>query len=175
MQASSVADQAARDALKDTQRRIEAIIQVHRRLYTADDVEAVDMQAYLDAIVRELEDTFSTPQAPRRLVLHVDPVKLHTDRAVSVGVVVNELVSNACKYAYRPDEPGDVRIGFRLDGETGLILTVEDDGRGMEAGAGPKGTGLGGRLIKAMARSLGAELRHDPDHSGVRAILTMPA
>lgn len=173
MQASSV-DGAAKAALKDTQRRIEAIIQVHRKLYTADDVEAVDMQGYLGALVRELEDTFSTPAAPRRLTLEVDPVRLDTDRAVSVGVIVNELISNACKYAYAPTEAGDVRIVFRREAK-GLLLTVEDHGRGMDADAGPKGTGLGGRLIAAMAKSLGSKVEYDPSYAGVRATLRVPA
>ena len=59
MQASAV-DGEARAALKDTQRRIEAIIQVHRRLYSSEDVESVDMREYLAALVRELQDTLSS-------------------------------------------------------------------------------------------------------------------
>jgi len=174
MQASALDDTVARAALKDTQRRIEAIIQVHRRLYTADDVETVDMQGYLEALVQELEDTFSTPAAPRRLTLSVDPVLLDTDRAVSVGVIVNELISNACKYAYAATEPGEVRIGFRRLADE-FLLTVEDFGRGMSEAASPKGTGLGGRLIAAMARSLGSQVVYDSAAPGVRATLNVRA
>lgn len=174
MQASALDDQVAKAALKDTQRRIEAIIQVHRKLYTADDVETVDMQGYLEALVQELEDTFSTPAAPRRLTLNVDPVQLDTDRAVSVGVIVNELISNACKYAYADTEPGEVKIALRQQ-TGGLVLTVEDHGRGMQAAPNPKGTGLGGRLIAAMARSLGSQVVYDPAAQGVRATLTVRA
>jgi two-component sensor histidine kinase len=174
MQASHVGDPAARAALEDTKRRIAAIGQVHRRLYTADNVEAVDMQPYLEAMASELEETFSTPGAPRRLVLGVDPVQLQTDRAISLGVIVNELVSNACKYAYAPTEPGEVRVSL-ADAPGAVILTVEDHGRGMTPGAAPMGTGLGGRLIAAMAHSLRADLAYDPAHAGVRAIVRVPA
>jgi two-component sensor histidine kinase len=174
MQAQALTDQASRDALKDTQRRIEAISQVHRRLYTSDDVEGVDMQSYLTALVRELEDTWSTPTAPRRLELAVEAVRLNTDQAVSVGVIVNELITNACKYAYAPAVAGAVRIGLRRESDTALILSVEDDGPGL-GGAEPKGTGLGARLIKAMAKSLGSAVVYDPDHAGVRATLRVPA
>ena len=175
MQASYLPDETARAALQDTQRRIEAIIQVHRRLYTSGEVETVDMQDYLAALVRELEDTWSTPQAPRRLQLDVEPIRLQTDRAVSLGVIINELISNACKYAYEPAEAGEVRIGLSRDGEAELLLTVEDDGRGLDEAAPPQGTGLGGRLIKAMAKSLGSNVVYETDRQGVRASLRVPA
>lgn len=98
MQASAV-EGPARAALKDTQRRIEAIIQVHRRLYASEDVQAVEMKGYLAPLLRELEDTLSSAESPRRIVLLAQDVRLATDKAISVGVVVNELVTNACKYA----------------------------------------------------------------------------
>lgn len=172
MQASSVEAGVARSALKDTQRRIEAISQVHRRLYSSGDVESVDMQDYLEALVRELQDTLSSAASPRRLFLIADEVRLETDRAVSLGVIVNELVTNACKYAYKRGEPGEVRIRL-ADGEEGLTLTVEDDGAGMPKDGAVQGTGLGGRLIKAMAASLNSEVVYDAEHSGVRAILRL--
>jgi two-component sensor histidine kinase len=172
MQASAL-DGAARTALKDTQRRIEAITQVHRRLYSAQDVESVDMNDYLGALVRELEDTLSSTAAPRTLSLVSDPVRLATDKAVSVGVIVNELITNACKYAYRRGQAGEVRVRLTDEG-AGLTLTVEDDGVGMAADGVVHGTGLGGRLIKAMATSLESEVLYDRAHSGVRATLRLP-
>ncbi|HLZ73909.1 MAG TPA: histidine kinase dimerization/phosphoacceptor domain -containing protein [Phenylobacterium sp.] len=172
MQAQAVDEGVARSALKDTQRRIEAIIQVHRRLYSSGDVTSVNMQDYLEALVRELEDTLSSAASPRRLRLVSDEVRLETDRAVSVGVIVNELVTNACKYAYRRGEPGEVRIRL-ADGGGSLMLTVEDDGAGMPPDGAVQGTGLGGRLIRAMAASLNSEVIYDAAHSGVRATLRL--
>lgn len=171
LQAGAVADHAARAALQDTQRRIEAIGQVHRRLYTSDDVQAVDMAAYLDSLVRELAESWSGAVGAR-LQLTAEPVRLDTDRAVSLGVIVNELITNACKYAYAPGEEGEVRIVLVKDGEDRLRLTVEDDGRGWTPGDAVQGTGLGARVIRAMADSLGAEIVYDAAHRGVRAVLT---
>ena len=171
MQASALSDTAAKDALTDTQRRIQAIAQVHRRLYTSDDVELVAMDDYLAALVSELEQTWSTASSPRALKLCAEPIKLKTDRAVSLGVIVNELVSNACKYAYGPSG-GEVRIGLAANGSGGFVLSVEDDGCGLADGSKPKGTGVGTKLIRAMAASLQAELSFDPRHVGVRALVT---
>jgi two-component sensor histidine kinase len=171
LQAAALTDEVARSALRDTQRRIEAINQVHRRLYTSDDVQSVDMQAYLGALIAELEESWSPPGGLRRVHLTAEPVQLDTDRAVSLGVIVNELITNACKYAYAPEEPGEVRVSLVREGEAALRLSVEDDGPGLSRGEAPQGTGLGGRVIRAMADSLGASVDYDPAHRGVRASL----
>lgn len=171
LQSNALSDEGARAALTDTQRRIAAIAQVHRRLYTTDDVEQVDMQEYLGALVRELAETWSSSCSPRSVTLAAETVRLPTDRAVSLGVIVNELVSNACKYAYPDNGPGDVRVSLRRDGDDGFMLIVEDDGVGIPKGQKPRGTGIGTRVIKAMAQSLQSTIEFDPGHKGVRAIL----
>ena len=174
LQATALDDGAARLALEDTQRRIAAIAQVHRRLYTSNDVEQVDMREYLGALVEELGETWSTPAAPRTLRLAADPIRLSTDRAVSLGVIVTELVSNACKYAY-PARAGEVRVSLSGDGDGHFRLAVEDDGVGMATDAAPRGTGVGTKLIRAMAQSLQTMVEYDtaPKRTGpgVRATL----
>ena len=171
MQAGLLGDQAARAALEDTQRRIAAIMQVHRKLYTADNVEAVEMNGYLATLLHELEDTWSTPESPRRLTLEAAAIRLHTDKAVSVGVIVNELVTNACKYAYPIDAPGEIRVALRRDGPDHLMLCVEDDGVGLGAEPVAKGTGLGSRIVGAMAASLKSQVKYEGRGPGVRAQL----
>jgi two-component sensor histidine kinase len=173
LQAAALDDEAARAALRDTQRRIEAIGQVHRRLYTSDDVQTVDIAAYLAGLLSELEDG-GAGALGARLRLTAEPIRMSTDRAVSLGVIVNELITNACKYAYAPGEQGEVRVILAKDGDHGLRLTVEDDGRGLAPGEVARGTGLGAKVIRAMAESLGAQIDYDPAHRGVRANLSAP-
>jgi two-component sensor histidine kinase len=173
MQSRSVAEEEAKSALADTQRRIAAIAQVHRRLYTSDTVDVVDMAEYLAPLVAELEETWSTPEAPRALSLAAEPIRLSTDKAVALGVIVNELVSNACKYAYPGDVAGAVRVTLRDQGDA-FVLQVEDDGCGLPADGSIKGTGLGSKLVGAMAKTLKAVVAYDPTHAGVRATVTAP-
>ncbi len=170
LQATALTDPSAREALEDTQRRIQAIAQVHRRLYTSNDVESVDMQEYLGALVDELAETWSTEALPRALSLAAEPIRLPTDRAVSLGVIVTELVTNACKYAY-PNGGGEVRVALRRIDDDVFLLAVEDDGCGIPEDAVPRGTGLGTKLIRAMAQSLQSIVEYDPTHTGVRATL----
>jgi two-component sensor histidine kinase len=171
MQAGALADPAAKDALDNTQRRIQAIAQVHRRLYTSDDVQSVEMSEYLAALAAELEEAWSTPVAPRQIRLTSERIRLKTDRAVPVGVIVSELVANACKYAYESGASGEVRIDLRRDGESRFSLAVEDDGCGLPGDGSVKGTGVGTKLLNAMAQSLSADLSYDSDHRGCRAVL----
>lgn len=174
MQASLLTDTPAQAALMETQQRIQAIAQVHRRLYTSGDVEFVSMDDYLAALVTELEQTWSTPQSPRLLRLGADPIKLTIDRAISLGVIVNELVSNACKYAYASDRPGEIRVHLARTGADEFQLSVEDDGCGLPEDGSIRGTGLGTKLIQAMTRSLRGRISFDPNQPGVRASVHAP-
>ena len=175
MQGAAVADPAAKHALRDTQARIGAIMQIHKRLYTSHDVEVVDMRDYLEGLVEDLRKTVGDSGCAT-IVLESDPILLKTDKAVSVGVVVAELATNACKYAYAAGSAGEVRVHLRQSADGRLKLVVEDDGRGMpKAGTPAKGTGLGQTVVSAMARSLDSALAFDPDHKGARAVLEFDA
>jgi len=174
MQARTVEGEDAKAALDDTQRRIAAIAQVHRRLYTGAWVNQVDMADYLRGLLRELEETWSTPEGPRSIKLSAEPLALGTDKAVAIGVIVNELVSNACKYAYASNVPGEVRVVLRTEGET-FLLSVEDDGCGLPPDGDIKGTGLGSKLVGAMATTLKAKVEYESRADGLRVMLTAPA
>jgi two-component sensor histidine kinase len=76
--------------------------------------------------------------------------------ATSIGVIVSELVGNACKYAYPADRPGNVEILLRKAHPGGFSLEVLDHGRGRSSDAAPEGSGLGNQLIAMMAKRLGA-------------------
>ena len=171
LQSSAIGDAQAKAALEDTQRRITAIGSVHRRLYTANDVEGVEMSEYLAGLVEELAQSWSTPQASYDITLAADRMRVPTDHAVSIGVIVNELVSNACKYAYGTHCGGEIRVVLKSLPDGRFELSVEDDGVGLVDGTAPQGTGLGTKLVRAMAQSLQSEVTYDSSRGGVRASL----
>jgi len=164
----------ARSALADVQVRISAIAQIHRRLYTSDDVSIIEMDAYLSGLVEELAAAMMSDGRARTIKLDAEPVRMATDRAISLGVIVTELVTNACKYAYPDDAMGEIRVVLRRENAS-LLLTVEDDGVGIAPQATPKGTGLGTRIVRAMAASLQATQHSDIGTRGTRVTLSLPA
>ncbi len=180
MQARRVADPAARLMLRQAAERVEAVTLVHRRLYTGDNVEFVEMDAYLEGLVGELDRATQAADAPgahsgRRIELLADPIRVETDRAVPIGLMVNELVTNALKYAYPKGQPGQIRVQLRRLGE-GLRLVVEDDGIGYpQAEAAPRGSGLGSLIVGSMAKSLRATVELDRAHSGTRFVVSLGA
>ncbi|NBW07073.1 MAG: response regulator [Caulobacteraceae bacterium] len=170
LQLRHLADDGARHALREAQARIEAVAHVHRRLYTSGDMSSVAMDEYLAGLIDELSKSLGPDEGSPTLVLEVAPMRVSTDQAVSLGVVVTELVTNAVKYAYAPGQGGEIRVILKPDADGRALLTVEDDGPGMGEGA-PKGTGLGGKIISAMASGLRSVVEFDQAHKGVRARL----
>lgn len=170
LQLRHLADEGARAALKESQARIEAVAHVHRRLYTSGDMSSVALDEYLEGLIDELGKSLGPDDSSPDIVLDVQPMRVTTDQAVSLGVVVTELVTNAAKYAYQPGEGGEIRVILRPFGDGRALLTVEDDGPGMGDGK-TKGTGLGGKIISAMASGLRSAVEIDHAHKGVRARL----
>ena len=171
MQASVTADQKTIDALQETQLRIAAIANVHRRLYTSQQVGTVQLDEYLESLLNELETSMQDEKRPHRVTLSCDAVNIATDKVITLGLIISELVTNAFKYAYSDETSGEVRVVVTQVAEARLRVVVEDDGNGFLPGSAPKGTGLGTRLLSAMAGSLKTEISFDPDVKGTRATL----
>ena len=96
---------------------------------------------------------------------------LPTDRAITIGLMVNELVTNALKYAFPGDTKGTVLVTLkRAPGE--LRLTVSDDGKGVDPRLAD--SGLGGRLVEGFAQQLGGQLKRESGNTGTMVCLTLP-
>jgi two-component sensor histidine kinase len=171
LQANTMGDTATKAVLAETQSRIQAVAMVHQRLYASGDVEAVALDDYL----RSMLDQFQSAMAYGdriRLTYRLDPLSLKTDASINLGVIAAEWVMNAAKYAY-PDRSGEVRVTLTGLGDGRAQLAVEDDGVGRGSGEA-KGTGLGTRIVKAMARSLNGTVDYHEREPGLAAHLNFP-
>src|SRR5438552_5309468 len=168
LQANSAAQDDVKAALTNAMGRVAAVAQVHRRLYTSHDLKSVMLNQYLDAL---LEDLRRSAEGNRmsRLTLRAEPIEIDPDRAVAVGIIVNELVMNAVKYAY-PDSAGPIHVELGAQGED-LSLSISDDGVGLNGKSDPRSTGMGQRIVAAMASKLAASVERDPNHAGTRIVV----
>jgi two-component sensor histidine kinase len=168
LQANSSTQDDVKAALTNAMGRVAAVAQVHRRLYTSHDLKSVLLNQYLDALLDDLRRS-AEGNRMSRLTLKAEQVEIDPDRAVAIGIVVNELVMNAVKYAY-PDCAGPIHVDLRCEGDD-LALAIADDGVGLHATSDPRSTGMGQRIVSAMATKLEATVARDPNHAGTRIVL----
>ncbi|GGF65355.1 two-component system sensor histidine kinase/response regulator [Azorhizobium oxalatiphilum] len=173
LQAGATDNAEVQTALSNARGRVAAVAQVHRRLYTSDQVTTVAVDQYLGPLLADLEMSAQHGEVGISLATDIDPIEIDPDRAVALGVIVTELVINASKYAY-PGGKGPVRVHlFSLEGN--IELTVEDEGVGIpDSGTPVSSTGLGDRIVRAMASKLGAVMEFPARSKGAAVRLTFP-
>jgi two-component sensor histidine kinase len=168
LQASSAPQDDVKAALTNAMGRVAAVAQVHRRLYTSHDLKSVLLNQYLDALLEDLRRS-AEGNKMSRLTLKADSMEIDPDRAVAIGIIVNELVMNAVKYAY-PNGAGPIHVELHEVGDD-LVLSITDDGVGLNVKTDPRSTGMGQRIVSAMAAKLEASVERDPAHSGTRIVV----
>lgn len=173
LQTKAVTDQSAKTALSETEARIHAISSVHQRLYTSGDVRSVALDEYLASVLDHLAKSLREEGSGASLSYQLEPLNLQTDASINLGVVATELVTNAFKYAY-PNRPGEVRVSLRSLPDQRVELVVEDDGVGRNGKGSIKGTGLGTRIVNAMAGTMKAEIEYVERRPGTTARLVFP-
>jgi PAS domain S-box-containing protein len=159
-------------ALERVSHRITALGQLYSKLSKADTVEAVDAATYLDELCRDLiESVHKEGDTSIVLKTDIESELLPTDRAIPIGLIVNELVTNAVKYGFPGEAKGTVMVTLkRVPGE--LRLTVADDGQGLDPRRAD--SGLGGRLVDGFAQQLGGQVERKSDSQGTTVLLILP-
>lgn len=148
--------------------RIDGIARSHRHLYAAGDFsDEVDLRQYLSGLCESLTEGLLA-QTPVQLILHADHVLVTRDRAVMIGVIVNELVTNAAKHAFPEGSAGEIRVELRQS-LAGMVLSVQDNGRGIPSGAS---NGIGRPLLDDLVRQASASVTlHSEPGQGVHYII----
>ncbi len=172
LQANSVGDPALSERLNEASSRVNAVGRAYERLAYNADYENIELVEYLREIIGDLEPTV----APCKIEFEAsEEIQIAADRAILVGLIINELVANAGKYAY-PDCPGGliwVRL-FQSD-KNSIFISVRDDGVGLPPGFDPTTSKrLGTRLVNALSKQLGAELTRPISPVGTDFTLLVP-
>jgi two-component sensor histidine kinase len=147
------------DAFEDSQHRIRSMALIHEELYKSADLARIDFRAYVTRLVDNLIDAYGLGGRIAS-TLDMDTSLLTIDRAIPMGLIVNELVSNALKYAFPDERQGTVRIELRIgDSDDTFSLSVVDDGIGVPEDIdldSPDSLGL--RLVSSLVGQLKARL-----------------
>lgn len=174
LQLTATKDAAVKVALQDVAQRIGAIGSLHQRLYTSHDIRFVAIGEYVERLLEALR---TSTVAPDHVVLELQaiPLDVATDKAVKLGIIVNELVTNALKYAFPNDGKGLIRVTVAAAEEHWHQLSIEDDGVGMTRQAQAIGSGLGQRIVDIMVRGIGGRLEHIATDRGTKFQITFQA
>ncbi len=161
LQSSQVSDPNVAEAMQESQNRVHSMSMIHQRLYQGKNLASIDMNDYFISLSQHVLDSFGADQ---RITLEyaVENMELDVDTAVPLGLIVNELLTNALKYAFPGNRSGKIKIGLRqMENENSIALEVVDDGVGQQENQVTRGTGFGTQLISLLTQQLDGKIENN--------------
>ncbi len=155
-----------KDLKDDMARRIAAMVAVHEQIYGADQFEQVEVAPYVERLVKEVAAGFL---GHVEIETQIAPLRVGPDHAMPIGLIINEVVTNAFKHAFANKTDGRLAVRLSIDGTT-AHLVVEDNGTGYDPG---HSNGMGTRLIESFVAQLGGTLEFG-DGPGTKVIISFP-
>ena len=176
LQSATVTDPNARSLLKESQARVRSIALVHEMLYQRQAMKKIDFGDYVRQLAADLLISYCASQRKVALKIGSDGISLDLNTAIPCGIIVNELITNALKYAFPDGENGEIEIDLRPGEQSGkLTLTVQDNGVGLPRDLDLEHTKtLGLSLVRDLTRQLEGtvEIRNQPSGQGTVAKIT---
>ncbi len=164
LQANLLPDEQARAPFEDSQRRLQGMALVHEQLYRSTQLGQIHFKSYIQDLVTQVRDSMVITGRPITISLELDDIVLPLDIVIPCGLIINELVSNALKYAFVPGEsrPAELRVSLRREADQQLTLAVSDNGVGLPPAFDYEHTAtLGLQLVTMLARQLRGQLKLD--------------
>ncbi|WP_374950127.1 histidine kinase dimerization/phosphoacceptor domain -containing protein [Mucilaginibacter sp.] len=159
-QSSYLENAAALEAIRESQNRVQAISLIHQKLYSSSgNIASICMPAYVSDLTGHLADCFDIRRRKIKIEQLIENFNLDLAQAVPLGLILNEAITNAIKYAFGPDG-GDIIIGLQQVGVDGLILHISDNGKGLPDNFDLEhAKSLGMEMMKALSKQLGGEFK----------------
>lgn len=167
-------DSTLAESLREARGRVDTIARVHEQLYTTSAHDRVEVVGYLEDLLTDgVAKAGRADQVRYEFHHRGERLELGVQYAVPLALIMVEMAVNAAKYAFPDGREGLVRVETELT-ETNLVLTVVDDGVGLNADAMAKGTGLGTRIVRSLSAQLHAQTTYLPRDAGTAFQLSMP-
>lgn len=172
LQSEHISDLSALSALQEGQDRVQSMALIHQNLYQEDNLTGVEVHDYFVKLIRNLFDSYNIRPGQIELDLKIEALNLDVDSVIPIGLIVNELVSNALKYAFREKEQGSITVILEEEDQH-LKLEVRDNGRGITGEELEHlGNSFGYRLINVFKDQLDANL-HISNADGTRVVMSI--
>jgi two-component sensor histidine kinase len=152
LQSAKLEDGASKEAMLASQNRVQSMGIIHQKLYQGENLGSIEMKDYFINLGEGVLDTFNAEEKVK-IECAMDDLNLDVDTAVPIGLIVNELLTNALKYAFPEGKKGQINISLVKENND-LLLKVTDNGIGKTEGSKPKGTGFGTQLIQLLTQQL---------------------
>jgi two-component sensor histidine kinase len=158
LQSRQIEDPKALEAIQEGRNRVASMALIHKNLYQEEDLTGVDAADYIDKLTYNLMSSYQLSDQDVHFEKDIDSIQLDVDVVIPLGLILNEIITNSLKYAFKGMEKGLIRMSLK-ETEAGLELRVSDNGKGLPAGFDPDQlNSLGFRLIRAFAQKLEADL-----------------
>lgn len=155
IQSNSIDDPLVLSSIKEGQSRVQAMSLIHQNLYQSEHINNVDIENYLKELVVYLSEMFHSDKKEIEVEVKANQIEFDIDTAIPLGLIVNELVSNAYKYAFEKKDKGKINIGIKALNQVDYELEVNDDGDGLPDDFNPEETkSLGLKLVKILSKQL---------------------
>jgi two-component sensor histidine kinase len=163
LQSAQLEDSITKDAMIASQNRVQSMGIIHQKLYQGENLGSIEMKDYFLNLGEGILDTFDADDKVK-IECAMDNLELDVDTAVPIGLIVNELLTNALKYAFPKDGRGNILISLSQSTPETLTLKVADNGVGKVIGLSPKGTGFGTQLIQLLTQQLDGKMVEDHEN-----------
>ncbi|WP_424358990.1 histidine kinase N-terminal 7TM domain-containing protein [Methanocella sp. MCL-LM] len=172
LQSSGMEDPKYTDMIRDSQNRIKSMALVHEHLYKSRDLSNIDIAEYLTSLITNISRSYSQASGRATLRTDIENINVDIDRAVPIGIIVTELVSNAYKYAFPEGRKGEIGVELHRDAEK-IVLTIRDNGVGLpeDFEIGKTGT-LGLQLVEMLTQQIDGELEIEKGERTVFRIIS---
>lgn len=158
LQSSYVKDKKSLDLLLESQNRIKSMAFVHESLYQTKDFSNINFSSYVENICSNLVHSYSNPDNPPELTMNLDSIQLNLDTAIPCGLIINELISNALKYAFKGKEEGKLDVEVKANGDT-LKIVISDNGKGLPENIDFRNTeSLGLQLVVTLVEQINGKI-----------------
>jgi two-component system, sensor histidine kinase PdtaS len=154
MQIGSSKNADEKETLKEVSRRIKSMALVHQMLYNREDLEGVDIKAYIGELINSIEELVNSKGISIKFNLSCDDLKFKTTQAIAVGIIVSELISNSIKHAFVNTNEPAITIGLKHSNKNEMVLQYQDNGCGIKNFNKQSKDNLGMRLIDIFSRQL---------------------